>query len=84
MFALHLKNYHLQVDFTGCTNAVTTVTYQTSFPSEIEDILYSQYDKYNGSTSTLNDQIQNLVYDVITSSNPYTPEDEQIPLFWFN
>ena len=75
------KELTFTVQFTGCTNDSGTIEYLTSFPSEIEDLLLSQYEEFNGDTSTLNDQIQNLVFNVITSTNPYTAEDEQIAYF---
>ena len=75
------KELTFTVQFTGCTNDSGTIEYLTSFPSEIEDILLSQYEEFNGDTSTLNDQIQTLVFNVITSTNPYTAEDEQIAYF---
>ena len=75
------KELSFTVAFTGCTNDSSTISYQTSFPSEIEDMLLTQYEEFNGNTSTLNDQIQNLVYNVITSSNPSIAEDQQIAYF---
>ena len=75
------KELTFTVQFTGCTNDSGTIEYLTSFPSEIEDLLLSQYEEFNGDTSTLNDQIQTLVFNVITSTNPYTAEDQQIAYF---
>jgi hypothetical protein len=69
------------VPFTACTNGTQTIGYSGSFPSIIEDILSQQYEEFNGDTSTLEAQINNLIYNVITSSNPYSAEDEQIAYF---
>jgi hypothetical protein len=69
------------VDFTGCTNSIDTIAFETLFPSEIEDILTTQFEQFNGSTSTLDDEIKTLIYNVITDSTPYTAEDELISYF---
>ena len=69
------------VDFTGCTNSIDTIMFETLFPSEIEDILTTQFEQFNGSTSTLDDEIKTLIYNVITDATPYTAEDELISYF---
>jgi hypothetical protein len=69
------------VPFTACTNGEQTIGYNGSFPSIIEDILAQQYEEFNGDTSTLEAQINSLIFGVITSDNPYTAEDEQIAYF---
>jgi len=75
------KELAFTVPFTACTNSVTTIGYNADFPDEIQDILYSQFEQFNGSTSTLDSQIRNLIFDVITDSNPYMAEDEYISYF---
>jgi len=75
------KELTFTVPFTACTNSVTTIGYNANFPDEIQDILYSQFEQFNGSTSTLDSQIRNLIFDVITDSNPYMAEDEYISYF---
>ena len=69
------------VGFTGCTNSVDSIKYTTSFDSPILQNLFSQYETSNGSTSTIDQQLQNLIFNVITSPNPYTAEDNQIYYF---
>jgi hypothetical protein len=69
------------IPFTGCNNDISTISYLSSFPSEIQDILYQQYEQFNGGTSTLDDNIRSLIFDVITSSNPFVAEDEFISYF---
>ena len=69
------------VYFTGCTNDTSTITYETSFPDDIQNILYDQYEQFNGSTSTLDAQIKDLIFSVITDSQPYVAEDEYISYF---
>jgi hypothetical protein len=69
------------VDFTGCTNDSSTIGYTTTFPATIESQLYLQYEEFNGGVSTIDDQIKQLVFNVITDSNPYMAEDELISYF---
>jgi hypothetical protein len=75
------KELTFTVPFTACTNSVTTIGYNANFPDEIQDILFTQFEQFNGSTSTLDSQIRNLIFDVITDSNPYMAEDEYISYF---
>ena len=69
------------IPFTGCNNDISTISYLSSFPEDIQSILYQQYEQFNGGTSTLDDDINSLIFDVITSSNPYTAEDRFISYF---
>ena len=69
------------VNFTGCTNSETTITYQNEFPSEIEDILTTEYEQFNGGVSTLDDDIKNQIFNVITSDNPLVEQTTNINYF---
>ena len=69
------------VEFTGCTNSIESIKFTTGFDSPIAQNLLDQYETSNGSTSTINQQLQNLIFDVITSPNPYTAEDNEIYYF---
>jgi hypothetical protein len=75
------KELTFSVPFTACTNGSSSISFQSQFPAEIQSILTSQYEEFNGSTSTLDSQIKNLIFNVITSNNPYTAEDQQISYF---
>jgi hypothetical protein len=75
------KQEIFSIPFTGCNNDISTISYLSSFPEEIQSILYQQYEQFNGGTSTLDDDINSLIFDVITSSNPYTAEDRFISYF---
>jgi hypothetical protein len=75
------KELTFTVPFTACTNSTTTIGFQADFPSIIQDIITEQYEEFNGGTSTLETQINNLIFNVITSNNPYIAEDEQIAYF---
>ena len=69
------------VPFTACTNSTTTIGYNGNFPVDIQNILYDQFEQFNGNVSTLDSQIRNLIFDVITAQNPFTAEDEFISYF---
>jgi len=56
------------VDFTGTTGSSTTVGFTTSFPSAIENVLTESYTQFNGSTSTINAQLQSQLYSVIQNN----------------
>ena len=69
------------VDFTGCTNSSTSIDYLSNFPAEIQDLLDVSYETPQGGTSTLDSNIRDLIFGVITSSNPLTAEDTNISYF---
>ena len=69
------------VEFTGCTNSQSTISYTTSFPDEIEILLTTQFEQFNGDVSTLQTQINNMVFDVLTDANPFTAQTNTIDYF---
>jgi hypothetical protein len=69
------------VEFTGCSNSQGTISYTTSFPAEIETILTDQFEQFNGGVSTLEIEINNLVFDVLTDTNPFTAQTNTIVYF---
>jgi hypothetical protein len=69
------------VPFSGCNNDTSSISYLTDFPEAIQNILFSQYEEFNGGTSTIDDQIRDLIFSVITNSNPFTAEDKFISYF---
>ena len=75
------KELSFTVPFTACTNSTSTIGYSVDFPVEIQTILDEQYEEFNGDTSTLDAQIRNLIFGIITANNPSTAEDEQIAYF---
>ena len=75
------KELTFVVNFTGCTNSTSTIGYTTTFPDTIESQLYNQYEEFNGGVSSIDAQIKDLIFNVITDSNPYMAEDEYISYF---
>ena len=69
------------VDFTGCTNSDGTISFLSNFPTEIENLLTTPYQGPQGNQSSLNQNIKDLIFDVITSNNPAITEDELISYF---
>jgi hypothetical protein len=61
------------VGFTGCTNSSETIGYENTFPSQIESMLTTQYETFNGSVSTLDTNIRGLISGVI--AEPATSAD---------
>ena len=70
------------VEFTGCSNSQGTISYDiTDFPAEIANILTDQFEQFNGGVSTLETEINNLVFDVLTDANPFTAQTNTIAYF---
>jgi len=62
------------VGFVGCTNSSETIEYsENSLPSQIESMLTTQYETFNGSVSTLDTNIRSLISGVI--NEPSTSAD---------
>ena len=53
------------VEFSGCTNDASSIVYLNDFDPYIQAILYDQYEQADGGTSTIDEQIRNLIFDVI-------------------
>jgi len=75
------KTEMFSVDFTACTNSDSTIDFTTSFPQEILDLLNVSYETSQGGTSTLDQNLRDLIFNVITSSNPMIAEDQNISYF---
>jgi hypothetical protein len=75
------KELSFEVPFTACTNNVDSISYQGNFPPEIQNIIDKQYEEFDGDTSTIDEQIKNLIFNVITSTNPEDSQFEQISYF---
>jgi hypothetical protein len=74
------KTIPFMVPFTACTNSEDTILYGT-FPTVIEDMLTEQYENFDGSISTLDTNIRDQIFNIITDVNPYTAETESINYF---
>ena len=69
------------VTFTGCTDDITSVGFTSAFPANLQSILTEEYQLFNGSTSTIQENLQTLVFDMITATSPATEEAETIYYF---
>jgi hypothetical protein len=50
------------INFTGCTNSINSISYTTSIPALLSGDLYSTYELFNGSTSTIDSDIKVIQY----------------------
>ena len=57
------------VNFTGSTNVDGSITYTTAFPAAIQNILNNNYTKFNGGTSTLNQDIQSQLQSIFQNNS---------------
>jgi len=71
------KTIPFTVTFTGCSNSASSVEFGL-FPDEIEDIITNQYEQFNGSTSTLLDDLQFFTYQRILN-----PPSENTSIAYF-
>jgi hypothetical protein len=60
------------VNFTGCTNNISSVGFTGNFPDQIQTLLNTSYQQFNGGVSTLDDDITSTIYSIITLDNPAT------------
>jgi len=67
-------------DFTGCSANRNTISYTNTsqIPTEILNKLYLQYEQFNGSTSSLNEQLVNQIYSILL-----TPSKEASSVYYF-
>ena len=57
--------------FTGCSDSPTTInlTNTTNIPTVLSEDLATQYELFNGSTSTMSGDLQNQLYEVINNNS---------------
>jgi len=58
----------ISVDFTGCSNQDGSITFLSSFPDEIQNILNESYTQFNGGTSTLETNIKQQLLNVFSNN----------------
>ena len=67
------------IPFTGCTNDINTVTFDgVSIPDEILSKLTLPYEQFNGSTSSLNEDMKNQIFNILISDDPFTESSVNI------
>jgi hypothetical protein len=61
------------IDFVGCSNNISSVSFTTAqIPTVISNKLNSSFELFNGSTSTLQNQLNNQVYNAILKTGTTT------------
>jgi hypothetical protein len=79
---LVIKEETIAVDFSACTNGNVVLNLNgNNFPPEINNILNVPYEQFDGGISTLQEDIEGLILDVITDPIPELAEDEYIKYF---
>jgi len=60
-----------EIDFSGCTNNVNTITFldPTQIPTEISEKLFIPYEKFDGSTSTLYENMTGQIFDILNDND---------------
>jgi hypothetical protein len=79
---LVIKEETIAVDFSACTNGNVVFNLNgTSVPSVIGNLFTTSYEQFDGGISTLEDDIEGLILDVITDQIPELAEDTTIKYF---
>jgi hypothetical protein len=79
---LSAKTESYSIPFTACTNSSTSVGFTfSSFPNDLYVKLNESYETPQGGVSTILTELQNLVYSVVSDSNPFIAEDEIVSYF---
>ena len=62
------------IDFTGCTNGVSSISFTSAISSYLSGDIDSTYEKFDGSTSTIGTDLKNQIFGVINtpSSSAYS------------
>jgi hypothetical protein len=69
------------VDYSGCNNSSSTISFTSNFPDEIQSLLNLPYQQFDGSVTSLNTNLVDLVNGVITLDDPTTGETLTIDYF---
>ena len=72
------ETYEYTVEFTGNNQSVNSVLFTENFPTYIQNRLTLPYEQFNGSTSSLNVDLQNQIYNIIVGN---TSENYSIDYF---
>ena len=69
-----IQTYNIDIPFTGCTNSLNTIVFSAnSIPSIILNKLTDSYQEFDGSTSSLEFQMRNQIFDIL--NNPSLEND---------
>lgn len=63
------KTIDFSIDFSGCTNDINSISFTTpsEIPSEISNKLNIPYELFDGSTSTLDNDMKSQIFDILNS-----------------
>jgi hypothetical protein len=57
------------VNFIGCNNSVSSIVFESDFPTPIQNILTDSYEKFNGTFSTISSDIKNQVFGILNTNS---------------
>jgi hypothetical protein len=68
------------IDFTGCTDSISSISFINSgqIPAQISDKINLPYENFNGSTSTLYQDMTSQIFDILNATNPLSAETTNI------
>jgi len=74
------KTINYSVEFSACTNSVDSVVFTntSNLPSEISTILYEPYEQFDGSTSSLYQDMSKQIFDIVS-----TPAKEDTSIYYY-
>ena len=77
---IDFKTINYSVEFSACTNSVDSIlfTNTTNLPAEISTILYEPYEQFDGSTSTLYQDMSRQIFDIVS-----TPAKEDTSIYYY-
>jgi hypothetical protein len=70
--------YDFTIDFTGCTNDTSSITFTTSIPTIINNKIDLPYETFNGSISTIRTNMLNQIFEVMN-----TPSTELSSIYYY-
>ena len=63
---VEFETYTYSVDFTGNNQSVTAVTFTENFPSYLQNDLTTQYENFNGTTSSISSDLKTQIFNILT------------------
>ena len=66
------------IDFTGCTDSISSISFITpgQIPAQISDKINLPYENFNGSTSTLYQDMTSQIFDILNATNPLSAKQQ--------
>jgi hypothetical protein len=75
---VNYEDFLVEIPFTACTNDISTITLDTSSIAIIAAKQNLPYELFDGSISSLDNNMKQQIFDVINNVNPYTAETDSV------